>query len=203
MSDLRSATRSIPAYPAEAFRVETGANMGDALGLLEDLVLDDIYALTGKIPARRLSVNGSSCGTFTVGPDSELGHPGARLHLDCVLTLMPEAGPNVEALVMVEVDDSNMIAGLYLMPLAPLVPRSRYTLVQADRDNARRRLAQMAAISFTRGTHITLATGMQVPIENLRPGDRILTRDDGVQELRWIGQTTLRAVGDMAPINGG
>ena len=28
----------------------------------------------------------------------------------------------------------------------------------------------------------------------------MLTRDEGVQELRWIGQTTSRAVGRMAPV---
>lgn len=200
MTEARTATRSIPAYPAEAFRVETGANAGDALGVLEDLVLDDVYALAGKTPARRLSLVSHADGRFSVGPDTELGRPGAALHLDCALTLMPEAGPNVDALVMVEVDGDGMIAGITLLPLAPLTPETGYTLLSAERSGARARLAQMAAVSFTRGTHITLATGAQRPIEDLRPGDRILTRDDGVQELRWIGQTTSRATGAMAPI---
>lgn len=200
MTEPRTATRSIPAYPAEAFRVETGANMGDPLGVLEDLVLDDIYALADKHPARRLSLKSQGNGGFSVGADSDLGQPGAALHLDCALTLMPEAGQNVDALVMVEVDADGMIACVYLVPLAPLSPQVGYTLLSADRDSARTRLAQMAAVSFTRGTHITLATGAQRPIEDLRSGDRILTRDDGVQELRWIGQTTSRATGAMAPI---
>ena len=75
-----------------------------------------------------------------------------------------------------------------------------YTLVRAEQDSARRKLAQMACVSFTRGTRITMATGAQKPIEDLKPGDRVLTRDEGVQELRWIGQTTSRAVGRMAPV---
>jgi hypothetical protein len=200
VTQARFATRSIPAFPAEAFRVDVGANMGDPLGVLEDLVLDDIYSLGMGTHSRRLSLSSDSDGTFTVAPDTELGHPGAILHLDCALTLMPEIGTNVDALVLVEVDGEGMIAAIYLAPLAPLLPQVGYTLLSADRDGARARLAQMASVSFTRGTHITLGSGAQRPIEDLHPGDRILTRDDGVQELRWIGQTTSRAVGAMAPI---
>ncbi|MGR3468524.1 MAG: Hint domain-containing protein, partial [Shimia sp.] len=40
----------------------------------------------------------------------------------------------------------------------------------------------------------------QRKIEDLRVGDRVLTRDDGPQEVRWIGQNTRRAVGDAAPV---
>ncbi|NCW68232.1 MAG: hypothetical protein EBV86_06625 [Marivivens sp.] len=35
---------------------------------------------------------------------------------------------------------------------------------------------------------------------DLKVGDRVLTRDDGAQSVRWIGQTTLRAVGEFAPV---
>ena len=197
----RTAIRSIPAHAAAAVLVETGANMGDPLGVLEDLVLDDVYMLAPSATApQRLSVASGSDGSFTLADDSELGQPGAALHLDCALTLMAEAGPNVDALVMVEVDAEGLIAAVYLVPMAPLMPQTGYTLLKAERAPARARLAQMASIAFTRGTHITLATGAQKPIEDLRPGDRILTRDDGVQELRWIGQTTSRATGAMAPI---
>ena len=55
-------------------------------------------------------------------------------------------------------------------------------------------------ISFGRGTLITLATGAQEPIENLRPGDKVLTRDHGAQPIRWIGRATLKAVGPFAPV---
>ena len=88
----------------------------------------------------------------------------------------------------------------FLMPLAPLQPQMPYTLVKAEREPARRKLAQSACVSFTRGTRITLATGEQRPIEDMRAGDRVLTRDDGIQQVRWVGQSTLRAVGDLAPI---
>ncbi|MEP2718735.1 Hint domain-containing protein [Pseudophaeobacter sp.] len=200
MTAVDHAIQSIPAYPAEQFRVEIGANMGDPLGVLDELMLDDIYQLSPPDIPQRLTIHTGSEGSFSIAQDSELGEVGAALHLDCSLTLMPHSGDNVEALVMVEVDADEMIAGIYLLPMAPLNIQQSYTLVRAERDNARRKLAQMACVSFTRGTRITLATGAQKPIEELQAGDRILTRDDGVQELRWIGQSTARAVGRMAPV---
>ena len=53
---------------------------------------------------------------------------------------------------------------------------------------------------FAKGTRITLSTGMLKPIEELNAGDEILTRDAGVQEIRWIGQVTMRASGAFAPV---
>jgi hypothetical protein len=47
---------------------------------------------------------------------------------------------------------------------------------------------------------ITLATGAQKPIEDLTPGDKVLTRDHGGQPIRWIGRATLKAVGPFAPV---
>ena len=55
-------------------------------------------------------------------------------------------------------------------------------------------------MAFTRGTRITLASGAQKPIEELQVGDKVLTRDDGPQEVRWVGQNTRRAIGDFAPV---
>jgi Ca2+-binding RTX toxin-like protein len=40
---------------------------------------------------------------------------------------------------------------------------------------------------FTPGTLIATPKG-EVPVESLKAGDRIITRDNGIQELRWIGQ---------------
>lgn len=195
-----ASTLSIPAYRAAQFCVESGANAGDALGVIDDLVLDDVYELSSKAPPRRLSVAAFRDGHLTVGSDTQLGIPGAALHLDCVLTLMPEHGPNAEALVVVEVDPEGMIAEIYLLPLVPLQAGQGYTLVAADRQTARRKLAQIACVSFSRGTHITLSSGAQRRIEDLAVGDRVLTRDNGPQQIRWIGQTTTQAVGPLAPI---
>lgn len=41
-------------------------------------------------------------------------------------------------------------------------------------------------VCFTPGSLIGTARG-EVPVENLREGDRVITRDNGVQEIRWVG----------------
>jgi Hint domain-containing protein len=199
MSDT-GPVQSVPVYPADQLRVVTGANLGDGIGLLDDLVLDDLYELVPAASQVRLGLQAHSDGVFSIASDTETGTPGAALHLDSALSLMSPDGLTTDALVLVEVDADGMIADLFLLPLAPLQPQTEYTLVRFDRESAQQTFAQVACVSFTRGTHITSATGAQVPIEHLKTGDRVLTRDDGVQAIRWIGSSTLRATGGFAPI---
>ncbi len=45
---------------------------------------------------------------------------------------------------------------------------------------------------FTPGTVIATPTG-EKPVETLAVGDRVLTRDNGLQEIRWIGSSRLSA----------
>jgi CshA-type fibril repeat protein len=43
---------------------------------------------------------------------------------------------------------------------------------------------------FTPGTLIATPRG-EVPVESLRPGDKVVTRDNGIQEIRWVGEKAL------------
>ena len=52
---------------------------------------------------------------------------------------------------------------------------------------------------FTEGTLIATPTG-EVPIEKLAPGMQVLTRDDGPQTIRWIGNSVVDGSGEKAPI---
>lgn len=52
---------------------------------------------------------------------------------------------------------------------------------------------------FVAGTHILTPDG-EVPVELLSPGDLVLTKDEGPQPLRWIGQRQVAAHGAFAPI---
>jgi hypothetical protein len=52
---------------------------------------------------------------------------------------------------------------------------------------------------FVAGTLIRTPGG-DVPIESLRPGDMVLTLDDGPQPLRWIGSRVVPAAGALAPV---
>ncbi|MCP3969576.1 MAG: type I secretion protein [Rhodobacteraceae bacterium] len=45
-------------------------------------------------------------------------------------------------------------------------------------------------ICFTPGTRIATPRG-EVAVQDLRAGDRVITRDDGVQEIHWIGKKKL------------
>ena len=54
-------------------------------------------------------------------------------------------------------------------------------------------------ICFTPGTLIETAYGPR-PVETRRLGDLIVTRDSGLQPLRWIGKKTVEAKGNLAPI---
>ena len=195
-----SPAQSLPVYRADAFRVSHGANLGDALSVMDDLMLDDVYMLDGSAVTQPLTLHATDASHLTVADTSGLGTPGAAIHLDCALTLMSPDGQITDAIVLVEVDGMGDIADIYLLPLAALAPRTAYALVGTDQDSARTKFAHLACARFTRGTHITLASGAQTPIEDLTIGDCILTRNDGVQEVRWIGQSTVRAVGDFAPI---
>jgi hypothetical protein len=72
--------------------------------------------------------------------------------------------------------------------------------VAIDRRGAGAKLAEIACVSFARSTQITMANGLQKRIETLAVGDRVLTRDNGPREIRWIGTQTVRATGAFAPI---
>lgn len=52
---------------------------------------------------------------------------------------------------------------------------------------------------FTTGTRIITANGARL-IQDIQPGERVYTLDHGLQPVRWIGQTTVLATGDLAPV---
>ncbi|RBI70588.1 hypothetical protein DQW77_13640 [Roseovarius sp. TE539] len=195
-----NAAQSVPVYHAGDITVVHGANLGDQLSFAAELELDDTYELSEKAHQYRLSIVTGEGPALTIGNDTALGRPGATLHVDCCLTLMSGSGETNEVLVLVEVDTRGDVEAIYALPLAPLTPRIGYALVGIERDSARRRLAEVSCVSFSRGTHITMASGEQRPVEALQVGDMVLTRDDGPQQVRWVGGATMRAVGAFAPI---
>lgn len=199
MRNTDSPIQTLPVIDGPAFAVCAGANLGDGLAFAEDMMLDDVYRLADGALPYRLSLRGDA-GQFRVADGSEIGEPGAVVYLDCALTLMSPQGDTADALVLVELEPNGLVAGSYLLPLASLAPRVDYTLVGIDTETARQKLAQIACVSFSRGTHITMGNGAQIPIEALSVGDPVLTRHSGVQHIRWIGMSTARALGEFAPV---
>ncbi|OUS22045.1 hypothetical protein DI396_05970 [Litorivita pollutaquae] len=199
-SNIAKPAQSIPVFRSGAFCASHGVNMGDALSFASELMLDDTYQIAEDAKMERLTIIASDAGPFHIANGTALGTEGAVLHLDCCVTLMGNDGSTTEVIVLVEVDDDGDINEIYGLPLAPLASKTDYRIVGINQDAARAKFAEVACSSFARGTHVTLASGAQVPIENLTVGDMVLTRDDGAQPIRWIGQTTVRAVGEFAPI---
>ena len=187
-------------FLAEDFCVSSGVAEGDGISFADELVMDDFYQLSKDAKRHEIRAKVSSgSNIFEISTQTRVGTPGNLIVLDCCITMMAPDGNTYEALVMVEVEDETA-AAVYLLPLAPFAAKVEYRLVGVDRHAATARFAESASVSFTRGTHITLASGEQRRVEDLVIGDRILTRGDGPKELLWIGQTTVRAVGAFAPI---
>lgn len=200
MTPQPSTTYALPVLQSRDLRVVSGVNEGDTLSFADELMLDDVYALRPR-PARgtMLVALGPRLHSLRVQPGSALGTAGNAVHLDSCLTFMDERGSIIEMLVLVEVED-DMAIDVYCMPLSAPAHDAPYRLVGIDRHAATRRFSQVACVSFAKGTRITTATGHQCPIDELRVGDMILTRDGGAQPLRWIGHATMRAAGDFAPV---
>ena len=80
------------------------------------------------------------------------------------------------------------------------MPSQRYKLISYDAETSAERFAQTACVFFAKGTRIAVQNGSLQPIETLAAGDKVITRDAGIQEIRWIGNQTVRADGEFAPV---
>lgn len=196
----RGSPQTLSIYLACDLTVVDGANLGDGLSFFDELQHDDVYHLGDEAQRRELSVRQSGARLLQVAEGSRLGRAEAELHIDCCITFMGNDGDTVDLIVLVEVDEDGLVAGIYGLPLGGLRPKTDYRIIGLDRDAPERRFAEVACVSFTHGTMITMASGAQKPVEQLCEGDMVLTRDDGPQPLRWIGQSTIRATGEGAPI---
>lgn len=191
-----SAAHAVAVYPAAALPVLSGANGGDALPAPRDSVNGDYYRLAEGARALTLMLDldraGPEGGLLAAG--SETGRAGDPVRLEGRLSLMAPDGDLVEVLVLA------LPGERVALPLSPLRPKLAYTLIAADPTPGPIRLADAVAGAFARGTRIALADGRQVPVEELAPGDTVITRDHGAQALRWKGSVTLRAEGGFAPV---
>lgn len=193
----RTAQFSFPTYTASELIVHWGANEGDPIGGAQDVVAGDSYRLSRDAQTRALSIWDGPAGT-EVADGSEVGRPGDRVLLEVCHSMMAPDGTFVELLVLTISGDED--TARFFLPLAPMATRGEYEIVASEPALAAQRLADIASVSFIAGTRLTMANGRQVPVEELHAGDRLLTRDHGPQEVRWIGQQVQRATGALAPI---
>ena len=182
-------------FAADDVFVTIGVNFSDGLSGLDQACLGDIYELAEDAEPKTLILQRGG-NTQTVAAGSEVGTPNAAVSLAAHYTLMAPGGDKVDLLAL-RIEDCG---SYWLLPLSPIGANIDYTLVKMEQPQPEERLLDLLCISFSRGTMITLGDGSQRPIEDLVSGDRVLTRDHGPQELRWVGHVTLRAVGAYAPV---
>jgi len=186
-------------YPAEALRVVSGANMGDGIGLDDAALAGDIYRLmSGQTPQRLAISDGGEGGQPCVADGSAVGQAGENLGISACHMLMGPSGEVVEVLILTHDTDDG--PRLHVLPLSSIKRDTEYELVGTETSSAPERFADIASVSFLAGTHLTLASGKQCPVEHLNVGDVLLTRENGPQPIRWIGFQTRRAVGAAAPV---
>ena len=182
-------------FLADDIFVTYGANQGDGVQGPDDVVAGDVYQLDRDAVPRRLVVSQPAGHAQHVEQGSEVGRPGQEVRLEARYALMAPDGDKVELLILLLGATER-----YVLPLSPMGTRVDYTLLSVEPAPGDLMLADLLCLSFARGTMITRGDGSQKPVEALRPGERILTRDHGKQRVRWIGHARLRAVGAFAPV---
>lgn len=185
-------------WPANALRVERGANEGDPIGAIGDVVAGDEYRLLRGMMMLELALCDGPDDSQIVAQGSQLGQGGDVLTLEACHQLMAPDGSLVEVLI-VTIWPAGQPAH-YVLPLGRLDTGVNYVLLGSETQSAPKRLADIACVSFIKGTHLTLASGAQKRVEDLRAGDAVLTRDNGPQTILWISQNLLRATGALAPV---
>lgn len=204
MSDPSSAptVHVADAYPAEALRVISGANLGDMLEEAELLCAGDVYRLTraARLLALHVAVEG---GAAQVARDSALGLPGDRVAAQARLRFMASTGREATAL-LIALGTPDMGGSLCLLPLHGLDAGQDLTLIGID-PVARGGLLEMPrkdvrALGIARDTRVARGDGRLVPVQDLRPGDRVLTRDSGAQPILSIQNRTVPASGQETPV---
>ncbi|MEZ5778472.1 MAG: Hint domain-containing protein [Paracoccaceae bacterium] len=200
MSDPSSTPRAYAAhaFPADAIRVTAGANLRDPIAEAELCEAGDFYRLDPQARALRLMLEPVPEGKRRqlLADGSEIGAPGDEIALLSLLTLMAPDGDKVDILFTRHAPSG---AG-FAIPLSPMASRIDYALIELSDDVGDIRITDIVCVSFAAGTLITMPGGDQRPIETLRAGQSVLTRDHGSQEIRWIGKATLRAKGSFAPV---
>jgi hypothetical protein len=186
-------------YPAAALQAQSGANAGDPVGLGAAAIPGDIYRLTRNAQTVQLHICDIPGLGQVVADGSPLGTPGDGLAIVDCHSFMGPAGETVEVLMLRRTDRSDDTT-LHLLPLSPIRPGVEYELIGSSPSLAPERFADIVSVSFFAGTHITMAGGAQMPVEQLQPGDMVLTLDHGPRPIRWIGHQTRRATGAAAPI---
>lgn len=192
-------TLKAPVNPGEENEIKIAiADGGDGIYDSNLLIAGDSVqcALVAGDDAYEIGVNGSYTFDLT---ENDVSYTGATLNITHINgqevtpgeTITLPSGEmitfNVDGTVTIE-SDGDIGENVF-----------SYTIEDSDGNSDVGFVTVTTAPCFVAGTRIITNKG-EVLIEALEPGDMVLTRDNGFQPLRWIGQTTRRAEGKDAPI---
>ncbi len=156
-------------------RVTDGLAMGDPLGCLDDLVLDDVYQLH------------HDCQSTTIHAVADLLRLAAcrtALTQEALLTFMMPTGHRQQAILLSAPDQT------IILPLGHMSPSTPYRLISCDVAGAKRGFDRARSATFTRGTFIRMADGSERPIEQLRAGDKVQTVGHRTQIISGVADHT-------------
>ena len=103
---MPSRVQSFSVMKAAALRVTSGVNHGEAMGLAEDVLLEDVYELGGDAALQTLKVNNTHAvgqSTLSIHVMSKLGHAGSTLAIDSARSMIPK--PLAETLMKRHITD--------------------------------------------------------------------------------------------------
>ena len=187
-------------YTSGQLAAVQGVNYGDPLSHKADLYLDDIYRLKAKAQPTRLTLQADASGQrLRVAPQSAIGAIGAAVYLDCKITLMSDVGQTFDALIFVEVELGE-IKQVYLSAFSAMRPDTDYRLIGIESQVNPGKLAELSDPIFYPGTQITLADGRLCAVEDLKPGQKLLTQDLAEQSVTSVETKTQRTQGKNRPI---
>lgn len=189
----RTGTQTCHVVPAASIVARLGANMGD--GLDSDCAPEpgDIYVLLRGARTRRLVTRHGEPPRVASG--SEVGADGEAVRGSLSLMLIAPTG-DMATVSLLRFEQGSVMA----LVDGVMEPGIEYTLVSTEALREPMFLADVAPFGLGRGTRVLVGEGIPRPVEHLRAGDVVFTRDRGPQPLRDVVQVTLKSQGPQAPV---
>ncbi len=197
--------RTFGAFDNEAFTVDPGSPFmtpGSPVINNSSTPVGTIFTYQAGFPSQQITLDDSSSNPDLFNDDDEDNHVitdggtlvanGTEVESESYhyLRLLDEngipTGPRITITVFSQNGQTSNIWGM--ASDSPLIPGARYVKVGGSNNGTS--LYDSFVPCFTSGTRIVTPSGER-PVEALRVGDRVVTRDNGLQRVRWIGRRQL------------